>query len=395
MKVFAVLALIFALASAEVYFNEKFEEGYEKRWVKPTNWRESSQMGTWKWTAGQWYADVNDKGIQTSPDARFHGYSAKMDKVFDNENKDLVLQYSAKYEQEIDCGGAYIKLLPDGIDQESFGGDAPYAIMFGPDVCGSEKRKTHIIFGYKGKNLEAKKNFRAVVDQLSHLYTLIIHPDNTYEYLIDGAKENSGSLYDEWDFVLPREIADPSAKKPEDWVDEAEIVDPEDKKPEDWDDQPAEIADPDAKKPDDWDDEDDGDWEAPMIANPEYKGEWTPKKIPNPEYKGEWKAPMIANPDFVDDETIYHVCKNCNYVGFELWQVKSGSIFDDILVTDDVQVAAQAAEAFNVKAKAEKAMYESIKEVERKKAEEESAKAAEAEKSEPQEEEEEDNEEEL
>jgi calreticulin len=27
----------------------------------------------------------------------------------------------------------------------------------------------------------------------------------------------------------------------------------------------------------DWDDEDDGEWEAPTIPNPEYKGEWKPK----------------------------------------------------------------------------------------------------------------------
>jgi calreticulin len=27
----------------------------------------------------------------------------------------------------------------------------------------------------------------------------------------------------------------------------------------------------------DWDDEDDGEWEAPTIPNPEYKGEWKAK----------------------------------------------------------------------------------------------------------------------
>lgn len=48
----------------------------------------------------------------------------------------------------------------------------------------------------------------------------------------------------------------------------------------------------------DWDDEDDGEWEAPMIPNPEYKGEWTPKMIDNPRYKGEWTPKMIPNPDF-------------------------------------------------------------------------------------------------
>lgn len=38
----------------------------------------------------------------------------------------------------------------------------------------------------------------------------------------------------------------------------------------DWD-KPENIPDPDAKKPDDWDDEMDGEWEPPMITNPDYK----------------------------------------------------------------------------------------------------------------------------
>ena len=65
-------------------------------------------------------------------------------------------------------------------------------------------------------------------------------------------------------------MQDPEAKKPEDWDDNEKIDDPEDSKPEDWD-QPEHIPDPDAKKPDDWDDEMDGEWEPPMIDNPEYK----------------------------------------------------------------------------------------------------------------------------
>ena len=36
--------------------------------------------------------------------------------------------------------GAYIKLLPGGLDQKSFGGDSDYSIMFGPDICGTKKR---------------------------------------------------------------------------------------------------------------------------------------------------------------------------------------------------------------------------------------------------------------
>jgi len=63
---------------------------------------------------------------------------------------------------------------------------------------------------------------------------------------------------------------DPDAKKPEDWDDREKIDDPDDKKPEDYD-KPEHIVDPDAKKPEDWDDEMDGEWEPPMIDNPDYK----------------------------------------------------------------------------------------------------------------------------
>ena len=57
-------------------------------------------------------------------------------------------------------------------------------------------------------------------------------PDNTYEVLIDNQQSQSGSLEDDWDFLPPKEIKDPEAKKPEDWDDRAKIDDPEDKKPE-------------------------------------------------------------------------------------------------------------------------------------------------------------------
>lgn len=39
---------------------------------------------------------------------------------------------------------------------------------------------------------------------------------------------------------------------------------------QDWD-KAEHIPDPDAKKPEDWDEEMDGEWEPPVIQNPEYK----------------------------------------------------------------------------------------------------------------------------
>ncbi|KAL8537672.1 hypothetical protein ACS0TY_012706 [Phlomoides rotata] len=48
---------------------------------------------------------------------------------------------------------------------------------------------------------------------------------------------------------------------------------------EGYDDIPKEIPDPEAKKPEDWDDEEDGEWTAPTIPNPEYKGPWKAKTL--------------------------------------------------------------------------------------------------------------------
>ncbi len=65
------------------------------------------------WRTGEWHGDAEgDKGIQTSPDHRFHTIWAEMPKEVDNTGKDLIVQFSVKHAQKLDCGGGYIKLLP-------------------------------------------------------------------------------------------------------------------------------------------------------------------------------------------------------------------------------------------------------------------------------------------
>eukprot|EP01116_Phalansterium_solitarium_P012837 TRINITY_DN294_c0_g1_i1.p1 TRINITY_DN294_c0_g1~~TRINITY_DN294_c0_g1_i1.p1 ORF type:complete len:419 (+),score=185.59 TRINITY_DN294_c0_g1_i1:64-1257(+) len=377
----ALLVVLLGLAAsslAETFFKEEFDAGWESRWVKSTS--KGAEAGEFDASAGKYYADKNDKGLHTTQDARFYQISAKLPKSFSNKGKDLVFQFSVKHEQNIDCGGGYFKLLPAPVDQTTFNGDSKYNIMFGPDICGSSTKKTHVILNYKGENKLIKKEVKAENDQYSHVYTLIVHPDNTYEVKIDGAEVQKGSLKEDWDFLAPKEINDPAAKKPSDWVDEKTIADPTDVKPEGWDEIPKEIADPDAKKPEDWDDELDGTWEPPTINNPEYKGEWKAKQIDNPAYKGEWVHPKIANPDFVDDDEIYAFADH-SYIGLEVWQVKAGTIFDHIIVTDDVAEAAKLVSITEKAREAEKKAFEKD-EAEKRAKEEEERKAKEAEKTE-------------
>ena len=102
--------------------------------------------------------------------------------------------------------------------------------------------------------------------------------------------------------------------------------------------QPETIVDPEATKPEDWDDEEDGEWQAPVIPNPEYKGEWKPKQIENPQYKGKWVHPEIDNPDYVQYNDVYKR-GIIGGVGIEVWQVKSGTVFSDFIVADSVKDA--------------------------------------------------------
>lgn len=357
-----VLCLVSGVLS-DVFLEEKFiDDNWESEWIYSEH--SGKEFGKFVLSAGKFYNDPEaDKGIQTSQDARFYAVSKKF-APFSNKDKPLVVQFSVKHEQNIDCGGGYVKVFNCELEQKDMHGETPYEIMFGPDICGPGTKKVHVIFSYKGKNLLINKDIRCKDDVYTHFYTLIVKPDNTYEVLIDNEKIESGELEKDWEFLPPKKIKDPAAKKPEDWEDNPTIDDPEDTKPEDWD-KPEHIPDPDAVKPEDWDDEMDGEWEPPQIDNPDYKGEWKPKQIDNPKYKGPWEHPEIDNPDYQPDPELY-LRKELCALGFDLWQVKSGTIFDNVLITDDVEKAKEVASAFKTIQEGEKKMKESLDEAEKK-----------------------------
>merc|ERR1711871_288512 len=189
-------------------------------------------------------------------------------------------------------------------------------------MCGYDVSRIHAIFtNAEGKNLlksDEVKLEHGDKNEFTHLYTLHIKGDGTYNILLDGQSKASGKIVDAWDFEKPK------------------IDDKEDKKPEGYDDIPKEIADPEATKPDDWDDEDDGEWEAPMIDNPDYKGPWSAKRIKNPKYVGVWKPKQVDNPNY--DEKLV-TFPELTHVGFELWTVNNGTIFDNIYVGDSIEEA--------------------------------------------------------
>ncbi|KAJ1567237.1 hypothetical protein HK405_006669 [Cladochytrium tenue] len=394
-------------------FIEQFTPATSKRWFpseskKVVDGVEDENLlnyrGQWKFEeASVFPALVYDKGLVVKTAAAHHAISALFPEPVDNTDNTLVVQYEVKLQNGLECGGAYMKLLtydPD-FDPKKLVNKTPYTIMFGPDKCGGTN-KVHFIFRHKNPitgEYEEKhlKNPPSVkVSKTSTVYTLIVRPDNEFDIRINNESVKAGNLLVDFapEVNPPKEIDDPEDFKPSDWVDQAKIPDPDAVKPDDWDedaprqiededaikpddwleDEPSTVADPESVKPDDWDDEEDGDWvpptvdnpkcaevsgcgpwTRPMKPNPDYKGKWKAAMIDNPEYKGPWAPRKIPNPDFFEDLHPSNFDK-IGGIGFELWTMQDGILFDNIFVGhSEADAQAFLEETWAVKSKLENA----------------------------------------
>ncbi|KAF9906683.1 hypothetical protein BX616_000657 [Lobosporangium transversale] len=404
----------FKSTKIEAPFLEQFTYGWPQNWHTSNATKESSDNGEIFSYVGQWSVEAphvfsgmkDDLGLVAKTPAAHHAVSASISKPIDNTEKTLVVQYEVKAQNDLVCGGAYMKLLTDsndGIKFKEFSNETPYTIMFGPDKCGTTD-KVHFIFRHKNpitgvyeeKHLESAPQSK--VGRITSLYTLVVRPDQTFEIKINNQVMSSGSLLEDFKPPVnpPKIIDDPKDSKPTDWVDEAKIPDPNARKPDDWDEnappkipdekatkpddwlesEETEIPDPEAVKPEDWDDDEDGDWVAPLISNPKcqgrgcgpwirplisnpnYKGKWSPPMIDNPAYKGVWAPRKIPNPNFFEDLQPSRFEK-IGAVGFEIWTIQNDLLFDNIYIGHSVKDAETlAAETWEVKYAVEKQLEE-------------------------------------
>ncbi|XP_075458149.1 calnexin [Ascaphus truei] len=382
--------------TGEVYFAESFDKGTLEGWILSKAKKDDTDEDIAKYD-GKWeVADMKetklqgDKGLVLMSRAKHHAIAGKLKKPFVFDKKPLIVQYEVNFQSGIECGGAYVKLLSKSPEQnlDLFHDKTPYTVMFGPDKCG-EDYKLHFIFRHKNPKTGEYEEKHAkrpdadlksyFTDKKTHLFTLVMNPDNSYEILIDQNVVNSGNLLTDVNPPVnpPSEIEDPDDQKPDDWDEKPKVPDPDAVKPEDWDedapaktadesavkpegwldDEPEYIADPDAEKPEDWDEDMDGEWEAPQVANPKCEaapgcGVWQRPTIDNPNYKGKWKAPMIdnpsyqgiwkprkiSNPDFFEDLEPFKMTPFIA-VGLELWSMTSDIFFDNFIVCSDRAVA--------------------------------------------------------
>ncbi|CAM4712899.1 unnamed protein product, partial [Lepidochelys kempii] len=119
------------------------------------------------------------KSIKTSQDARFY---ARFE-PFSNDGQILVIPFTVKHKQKIDCAGRYIKQFPAELNQEDVHGESNITSCL--DICGSGTKKVQVIFNYKRQE-----------------------PLNQQRYQMQA----------DWD--QPEHFPGPDVKKPDDWDEE-------------------------------------------------------------------------------------------------------------------------------------------------------------------------------
>lgn len=97
------------LASEDLSLNGSFlDDSWKDRWIVS---KHKDDYGEWKLSAGKYYGDEKrDAGLKTSQDAKFYAIASKFPKKFSNKGKSVVIQFTVKHEQNIDCGGGYVKV---------------------------------------------------------------------------------------------------------------------------------------------------------------------------------------------------------------------------------------------------------------------------------------------
>ena len=163
--------------TAKVFFVETFtdHDAFRSKWVpSQTTKREGdadiakydgvfslselSVPGTW---SGDYYMVMGDK-------AKHYAISAPLERHFTFQDDALLVQYEVNFQQGLDCGGAYLKLLSQQEDLvlTQFHDNTGYTIMFGPDKCGVDSKVYIYLYNYS-----------------SIMYTL---PGRRYEWLMTG-----------------------------------------------------------------------------------------------------------------------------------------------------------------------------------------------------------------
>ena len=366
------------LPQSNILFYENFSDPFVfKRWQITNHFRTNG-----KWSNEYTYplqTRKGEKGLVIKTKEKSHGISYLFPTPIYTPNETLIIQYETRAQFLYLCASVFLKIFIDPkFNPIDFNNQTSRFLEFGPERCNSYNN-SRLNFFINNIEYKLKKKINIPIDEISHLYTLIIRSNNTFEILIDMKSIHNGTFTNSFNpnIIEPEFIDDINDKKPLNWVEEEYIYDLNAKKPIDWDEnQPKTIPDPKklnppygwlineeplipdlkAKKPENWNENNLGKWNPPMIPNPKcldvpgcgkykipeifnikYKGKWSPPLIKNPNYKGEWIPKQIKNPNF-NGKIENFILPPIYGIGFDIWGLHHDLMITNILISNNESI---------------------------------------------------------
>ena len=137
--------------TATAYFMETFTDydEYKSKWVYSETTKREGDADIAKYDGVFHLSELSVPGTWPGDNllvmrdrAKHYAISAPLNIHFTFQADMLVVQYEVNFQQGLDCGGAYIKLISqqDGLDLKHFHDQTGYTIMFGPDKCGVDSK---------------------------------------------------------------------------------------------------------------------------------------------------------------------------------------------------------------------------------------------------------------
>lgn len=279
------------LPAIEQLFWDNFSDPFVmKRWMQS---RSTNFDG--KWSNDLSYppmARKNERGLVITDHQKSSIISYKLPAPIYHMNQTIIIQYEVRAQILYHCFKAYLRVHTTDFDPFHQTNETHRTIEFGPV---HNQRRTKSILNFFINSTDDKHKIEKFIDvpfdEIPHLYTLIIRPNNTFEYMIDAMSFLNGTFTDSFriPIVEPKYIPDPTDKKPSDWVDDEFIPDTNAKKPDDWDEnepeyiphprhrrmplgwnenEPEKIPDPKDKPPEHWNDQLYGEYKPRMFLTP-------------------------------------------------------------------------------------------------------------------------------
>ncbi|XP_036825535.1 calnexin, partial [Oncorhynchus mykiss] len=195
----------------EAHFAETFDsDPLDRRWVQSKAVKETDAEAL-KYD-GQWVVEEpaaamypGNRALVMKSSGRHHAIAAYLHTPFNFMHTPLCLQYEVRFGRDVECSGAYIKLLTQThlLRLSQFSESTPYSVMFGPDKCGTSHR-LHLIVRVTDSSNGRNQEIHApqpvddltvyFTDRQPHLYTLQLYQDSRYEIFIDQSLISQGRL---------------------------------------------------------------------------------------------------------------------------------------------------------------------------------------------------------